>query len=94
MLDQIKEQVQTVNNVRVYKFLEELATNSSSETTDVERKIIQLKIRRQLMENIKKMKQAMKRYTEKFILAEKEVDNIDVNILNYNNMIIEEMDMK
>jgi hypothetical protein len=35
---------------------------ASSETTDIERKIIQLKTkRRQLIESIKKIKQAMKR---------------------------------
>jgi hypothetical protein len=32
------------------------------------------------MKSINKIKQAMKRYTEKLILIEKEVDNIDVNI--------------
>jgi hypothetical protein len=48
---------------RKFKFLKDLATSSSEE-----RKITQLKIkRRQLMEIIK-IKQAMKRYTEKLIL--------------------------
>jgi hypothetical protein len=43
----------------VFEFLKDLATNSS-ETTDVERKIIQLKIKkRKLMEIIKKIKQEM-----------------------------------
>jgi predicted DNA-binding protein YlxM (UPF0122 family) len=32
------------------------------------------------MENIKKIKQSMKKYTEKLILVEKEVDNIDSSI--------------
>jgi hypothetical protein len=36
----------------------------------------------------------MKRYTEKLILAEKEVDNIDSSIYQLNNMIHEDMDMK
>ncbi len=39
-------QTQTVNSDnRVYKFLE-ILRNSSSETTEIERKIIQLKIKR------------------------------------------------
>ncbi len=46
------------------------------------------------MKSINKIKQAMKRYTEKLILIEKEVDNIDVNIYHFNNMIIEDMDVK
>jgi hypothetical protein len=58
------DQTQVVNSDnRVFKFLENLA-NSSSEITDIERKIIQLKIRRQLMDSIKKIKQTMKRYTD------------------------------
>jgi hypothetical protein len=37
---QVQEQLQTVNKSRVFQFLENLAA-SSSEITDVERKIIQ-----------------------------------------------------
>ncbi len=49
----MSDQTQILNKSRVYQFLENLAT-SSSETTDIEGEIIQLKIKKKrLIENRK-----------------------------------------
>jgi hypothetical protein len=49
------------------------------------------------MENRKKIQQSMKRYTEKLILVEKEIDNIDLNIYRFNFLryqVKEDVDVK
>jgi hypothetical protein len=84
---------QQVHKSKVYTFLEQLAL-STSEVNSTETKIIQYKIKRsRLLENRKKIQQAMKRQSEKLVLAEKEIDNIETCIWQLKNIMGNEVDM-
>jgi chromosome segregation ATPase len=81
---------------RVLHFLESIASNTRNESTAIDRKIAQLKAqRKRLRENAKKIKQRIREQTEKLILIEQEIDNIDLNVTKLQDIREDdEMDLK
>ena len=93
------EQMSTNNNVqgwipnsstsssRVWQFLSDIAKDTRSESTAIDRKIAQLKAQRnKLRENAKKTKQRIREQTDKLRLYEQEIHNIDLNITKLQNI--------
>lgn len=73
---------------RVHCFLAGLARSKNGDSSDLERKITQLKIqRKKLRENAKKIKQRIKEQTQKLLSTEQQIDNIDLNILNLEALL-------
>ena len=61
----------SVSSSRVWKFLSDIAENTQSESTAIDREIAQLKAqRRKLKENVKKTKQRIREQTDKLKLYE------------------------
>ena len=78
------------------KFLSDIAENTHSESTAIDRNIAQLKAqRRKLKENTKKTKQRIKEQTDKLRLYQQEIDNLEMSITKLLNIREDdEMDMK
>jgi peptidoglycan hydrolase CwlO-like protein len=86
----------STSSSRVWQFLSDIAKDTHSESTAIDRKIAQLKAqRKKLRENTKKTKQRIREQTDKLRLYEQEIDNIDLNITKLQNIREdEEMDLK